>query len=476
MSTKNYKGEMVMETSRRSFLVNGLSVGALALATNCPAAEDVRAEDRWKTVFRMMGFDPDAEGCGVFAVVGDPHVTNNPTATLRAAIRAWNTMSPRPMFALSVGDQLCGISGQFGDREWPSDPKWKAACDKEIADFQKVIEPCKIPFKHIIGNHDTYPDERDARFYASHFPGWRPYERMDACGVQFLFLNSGHDGWIDPVQERWIAEEVKKLDPARAVVLAVHQPGMLRHRENGIPRMIRRVFDGWKGELWVLGGHEHHNAFAKYHLPNGTPVAVATHVRAVFGYWLYGVRRGSIAARLFVQADGLVLREFGPFVGAFSGWKVPRPELMPADLLDRGLLPVPFENTKGVLWKILVGEDDDKRKYRVDFFPQSDAGHWYFYIGRTTYRLPLKDALGATHAAFLGSLLHHRETGEHEKVYLSTDNENWTRCEEVLPEDDVYAYPIPESMRTAEWLYLRVDGFEFDCDSCIAGYALICGK
>lgn len=460
-----------MDMSRREFLVGGsLSLGlaaGCAIDAACPPAE------RWKALFRMMGFDPDADGCGVFAVVGDPHVTNTPTETFCAAIRAWNAMSPRPLFALSVGDQLCNISRQFGDREWPSNPKWRAACDEEIENFKRLLMPCEVPFKHIIGNHDTYPEERDGRLYASHFPGWRPYERFDACGVQFMLLNAGHDGWFDPVQEAWIAEEAKKLDQTRALVLVVHQTSMLRHRENGIPRMIRRNFADWRGEFWLLGGHEHLNRLEKFSLPNGNTLAVATHTRAAFGYWIYGVKNGSIAARLFIQADGLVMREFGPFIGAFSGWKVPQPGLMPADVVDKGPLPIPFENTPGVLWRTFVGEGDDKRRFRVEHFSQSDAGHWYVYIGRTTYRLPLGEARDATHAAFLGRLLHHRKTGEHEKVYLSTDNRSWTPCADALPVEDVYCYEIPCEMRSSEWLYLRVDGFEFDGDSFIAGYALL---
>jgi len=240
--------------NRRNFIKAGFSFGALALGTGCRAVSVRESKQDWKTVFRRMGFDPEAEGCGVFAVVGDPHVANTPSATFEAAIRTWNAMSPRPLFALSVGDQLCGISRQFGDREWPVDPRWRSAGEKEIAGFKALLTPLEVPFRHVVGNHDTYPDEQDARFYASHFPGWRPYDRFDACGVQFFLLNSGHDGWIDPVQEAWMSAEARKLDPSRAVVLVAHQPNMLRHRENGIPRTIRKVFADWKGELWFLGG------------------------------------------------------------------------------------------------------------------------------------------------------------------------------------------------------------------------------
>lgn len=459
---------MKAEMSRRMFLA-----GSASLASGCLATRMVGPDEDWKTVFRMMGFDPEAKGCGTFAVIGDPHVTDSNNEPLSAMIRFWNAMSPRPAFALSVGDQLCRISMCFGDRQWPADPKWKAACDREIEDFKALIAPCEIPFKHVIGNHDTYPDEIDAKFYASHFPGWKPYERFDALGVQFMLLNAGHDAWIDPKQDAWMAAEAAKLDDGRACVLVAHQPQMLRHRENGIPRAIRKNLANRRGEFWFLGGHEHHNRLERYHLPNGTMLGVATHTRAPYGFWLYGVRNGSIVARLFIAADGLIEREFGKVLGTFRGWKAPRAELLPSDMEDKGLVPLPFENTKGILWKTHVGEDDDKRKYLVECWDQSDAGHWYFYIGRTTYRLPLKEAKGATHAAFLGRLAHHRKTGEVEKVWLSTDNANWTLCPDALPTEDVYAYEIPESMRSADWIYLRVDGFRLGNDSCIAGYALM---
>lgn len=456
-----------MSVDRREFLAGAVAAGLL------PGAFCAEAKD-WRAAFASCGFDPSAPGCGVFAVVGDPHVTESDNAPLKAAIGLWNGMSPRPALAISVGDQLCRVSSCFGDRKGPQQTGWEARSRAEAKIFADILTRSEIPFKHVIGNHDTYPDEPDGRFYASCFPGWRPYERLDVLGIQFLFLNGGHDGWIDPAQEAWMAEQRRTLDPRKALVLVAHQPSMSTGRENGIPRTIRRVFSDWTGEFWFLGGHEHLNALARYHLPNGNMLGVATHARAPQGFWLYGVRGGRIACRLFVAADGLKSGAFGPSSGTFAGWKEPSVGKMPGELTDRGLLPVPFEGVDGVLWTLLVGEDDDKARYRVEFMPQTDAGHWYFYIGRTTYRLPLGEkAPSATRVGILGALVGNRKTKEPERIFLSSDGETWTACARPKPEKGLYVLDIPPALRGKDWLYVRVDGFGYGADSSIAGYALL---
>ena len=149
-------------TTRRDFLANG-GLFLSATLTGCLSTRRVGVCEDWKRVFKTMGFDPDADGCGVFAVIGDPHVTDGINAPLADAVRIWNAMSPQPKFALSVGDQLCHVSLQFGDRETPAKPGWQAETDRECAILHGIVDRLEIPFKHVIGNHDTYPEEVDAK-------------------------------------------------------------------------------------------------------------------------------------------------------------------------------------------------------------------------------------------------------------------------------------------------------------------------
>lgn len=458
---------MFSSVSRRSFLSGALATGILPSAF-CGNSDD------WRAAFKTCGFDPAAPGCGTFAAVGDPHVTTSVNTPLEAAIRFWNEMAPRPALAISMGDQLCHVSGSFGDRASRTRPDWAKKSRAEAELFAKLIEPCQIPFKHVLGNHDTYPEEMDGAFYASCFPGWKPYERLDVLGLQFLFLNGGHDGWIDPVQEDWMAEQKKTLDPQKALVLVAHQPSMVVQRENGIPRSIRRVFSDWTGEFWFLGGHEHVNALARFHLPNGNRLGVATHARAPQGFWLYGVREGHFVCRIFIAADGLKSGSFGPSSGTFSGWKAPVIGKMPSEIVDKGLLPIPFEDVEGVLWTTLTGEGDDKTLYRVTFKPQTDAGHFYFYVGDQIYRLPLKEkAPQATRVAILGALKGHRKTREPEKLFLSGDGTTWTECPRPNPVKGLYILAIPPELRSRDWIYVRIAGFGYNADSCVAGYGLL---
>lgn len=469
-NTSKMRDGVGADMTRRGFVAGAMS----ALASGFLPTGVLAAGEDWRTAFRAMGFDPSAAGSGTFAVVADVHVDTSENAPFRNAVAFWNAMSPQPAFALSCGDQLCFVSDCFGDNISQRRPDWRDRNEKGIALFKEIIAPCQMPFKHVIGNHDTFPGETDAAYYAGHFPGWRPYERYDALGVQFLLLNGGHDGWIDPRQEAWLKDERQRLDPRRAVLLVVHQPSMLRHRENGIPQTISRVFGDWKGELWVLGGHEHFNRLERFELSGGGTLGVATHARGPRGFWLYGVRNGSVAARLFYEPTGLQTGEFGPSRGTFTGWATPRRGEMPSAITSRGPLPLPFDGVNGILWRTFVGEGDSTRDYAVEVSPHSDAGHWYYYIGRIVYRLPLAArAPQARRVAFLGELRHHRKTGEREKVYLSANGRDWTLCADVAPAHDLYVYSIPTAMRGAEWLYVRVDGFGFGNDSCIAGYALL---
>ena len=69
----------------------------------------------------------------------------------------------------------------------------------------------------------------------------------------------------------------------------------------------------------------------------------------------------------------------------------------------------------------------------------------------------------------------HRKTHAAEGLQLSNDGENWTPVAEPWKTDTntCYSIEIPAALRTGEWLYVRIDGFGFGCDSSLAGYALL---
>ena len=459
-----------MMVNRREFVAGAVS----ALTLGALETRAVGADGDWKAAFRAAGFDPDAPGCGTFAVVADCHVGNSDNAPFRDAVRLVNAMTPRPAFLLSCGDQLCFVSDCFGDRASVKRSGWRTKNDRDVATLKSIIAPLQIPFWHIIGNHDTYPDELDAAYYAGHFPGWKPYSRQEALGLQFLLLNAGHDGSFDDRQLAWMRAEKATLDPSRPLVLVAHQPSMCRASEYGVPQTIHDVFGDWPGELWFLGGHQHRDKLDRYTLPNGRPFGVITHRRGPLGFWLYGVRDGQIVARVLFEPTGLVTGEFGKSSGVFTGWKTPVAGKLPSTFDDRGPLPLPFDGCPNAIWKCLVGHDDDAgKKLLVTCMDHSDAGGWYFYLGKTIFRLPLAKAPGATRVGFVGSLRHHRKTKEHEKVYLSGDGETWTLCDEATPVKDFYAYGIPPALRGGASLYLRIDGFGFGNDSCVAGFAFL---
>lgn len=431
-------------------------VAALALSQPLSAAE-------WKETFLKTGFDPSAPGCGYFVVLGDPHVKISDNAPFRAVIAAAEAMRPRPEFVLTLGDQCTDLCGCHGNRVDVNIPSWRESMEKEIALFKEIVAPLTLPLYHIPGNHDTVPDEDDAKIYAMHFPGWRPYFREEKCGVQFLFLNGRHDGCPDARQVEWIRGQKKTLDPKRAVVFAIHQPHASRVTGMAGPHVVREIFGDWPGEMWMLCGHNHQNKAWRHRMPSGNVLPIVSHCRAQSGFWLYGVRDGSIVKRLFVSGDG----KRTPILGEA------REEPLPTD--EKGILPpppYPFEGTDGILWKLQIGEDGEKGKYRLKCGLFSDVGHWFTYVDKTVYRLPLKkEAPAATRVGILGRMP--ARNGKREPVYLSADGASWTQCPDVKPVNDMYIYDIPPEMRSAEWLQIRIDGFSWGSGSSIGGFALL---
>lgn len=446
---------------RREFL-RGASATTTAIALGGGSAilpsVALGADDDWKRAFSSVGFDPAAPGCATFIVVGDPHVPcgDDSSAHLRNTIDFWNDMRPRPGFVFSMGDQVSTVSMQMGDRLTITNPDKRARASRDIMLFRSYFDRLEIPFHHTIGNHDSYPGEVDAAFYGGHFPGWKPYGRFEFAGATFMNWNGGHDGHIDPVQRKWILAEAKTIPDDRPLFVVTHYPnlGVGRVDGYGIALMLLEAFGNRRGETWLLAGHNHEDAFSTYALPGGGRLSVMTHVRETGGWWIYGLRNGHVAARVRVSHDGTARAKTSAAA-------------------DGGRLRVPFEDLPGRVWSHFVGCEGDA-KYRVEVVQDDlfDGGHWFIYLNEVTYRLPLRSVGGADRFALFARMWGHFKTKEREKLFVSDDNKNWTRMSAEWGVGVMHVFDVPESLRGAEWLYVKVVGFGFNCGSSLGGFAL----
>lgn len=462
--------------NRRDFIGGAIAAGTW-FSGMLPAVA-AGSPDDWKKAFASVGFDPSAPGCATFVVIGDPHVpwadktakgiVGDDSRHLAGRIAEWNAMSPRPKALLSTGDQISTVSGSMGDRWSIRKPKNRERAAADIRLFRSYFEKLEFPLYQTVGNHDCHPGEVNAAFYASHNPGWKPYERFELGGATFINLCGGHDGAIEPGQRAWLAKEAASIPKDRTVFLMAHYPNVGVGRVDGydIGVVIREFFSNRTADTWLLAGHNHEDAISRYSLPGGGRLFVATHVREVFGYWVYGLRDGKLAARVLVPFDretGVVRQpvQTGP-VGT--------------EVKDSGLLPLPFEHEGDkLLWKQMFAQGDDEL-YRVSVDDnQYDAGSYFFYVGKVVYRLPIGVVNGATRFGIYGRMLGHRKTHEPETLEVSADGEAWMKVEKPWRayRNTCYSVAIPDALRRGKWLYVRIGGFGLGCDSSLAGFALM---
>lgn len=463
-----------MNIDRRSFILGGTAglVGALDILPTVAAESPAD----WMAAFAQVGFDPSAPGCATFVVIGDPHVpwmekgkaVGDGTRHLEEHIATWNAMTPRPLAVLAMGDQVSTVTTYMGDRESIRNPARREQAAADIRLVKSLFDRLEVPFYHTVGNHDCYPGEVNAAFYASNYAGWKPYERFDLGGATFINLCGGHDGAIEPGQRAWLADVAASIPKDRTVFLIAHYPNVGVGRVDGydIGCVIRAFFSGRSADTWLLAGHNHCDDISRYSLPGGGRLYVATHVREPFGYWIYGLRDGRLAARVLVPFD----RKTGRMRQAAR-----RGEVGDA-VKDGGPLLLPFEHEgEKLLWRQLFGQPGDER-HRVSVGAnQPDAGSYFFYLGTVVYRLPLKEARGATRVGVYGRMLGHNVTHEPETFAVSPDGQTWTEI--ANPWGDCrhtcYAVAIPEELRGGDDLYVRICGFGFGCNSSLAGFALL---
>lgn len=438
--------------SRRTFLKTAAGASAAWMVPSLGAGTPWTAG--WLAAFRSAGFDPEADGSSVFVVCGDVHFPQY-SQHFSAQVESWNAMRPAPQFVALLGDNGCNVSASFGHTP---DAKGLERARKELEGLRVETSKLRkdIPLKLVIGNHDTMPDETDAAFFRKVFPECRPYEAFEASGIRFQIWNGGHDGAIDAQQRAWIRKECSALPRDKAAVVLVHQPSLgMTERERGIPAMAREAFAEQAAPLWLLAGHVHSNSLSVFALPK-TKAIQATHVKSVNGYWIYGIRAGRIAARVYVDVEKGCQAGALPDLG-----KAARP------------IPLPFEGREDVRWSLLIGEDAAATKAAFVSGKGGNCGTWWFYVDELVYRLPLAaQGKGATRFALLAALSKHRKTGEPAHVFASGDGAAWSETPLLESKASEHLFAIPEALTRGRELFVKVKSYGYGADTCVGGFAL----
>ena len=406
--------------------------------------------------YAAAGFDPEASGVWVFAAVGDTHYLVGEHTHL-PAIDEVNAMDPAPAFFMVAGDLICSASLDLGRIPSESD-KQEALREFELC--KSDLDTLNVPYKLVLGNHDTYVYE-DPHGYLFHqvFTDEPLYTSFTTNNVCFILLNAHGSGYLketDSTQWQWVQNLVATLPPTQSVICMQHYPRVGDNVEHGLSRTIPGLFDNHEGELWMLCGHDMSNRVRTYELPHTTLIEAELKDSFVkpgagYGWWIYCMQNDHVFARIFRNYD--------------AGYSVD-----PAPVLEGAVeIPAPFEGVAeaDILWSVLPGVDDDNRTsaYVVSSVARDCVTHW-FYVNDLIYQLPLSNHLAvADNFAILGRFSNDCT------ISASHDNVSWQTVPFPVPRNNLYLFPIPDICRTAGKLYVRIHT-GYMSGTSVGGFAL----
>ena len=422
-------------------------------------AEDSTINYPFKTLpeaFRVLGFDPTIKGNSFFVVTADVHYGIGEDGML-PTIQEVNQMNPLPAFFCVDGDMILNGSRHFGAIP---DANGLQAANHEFNEFKAhadLLNP-QIPLLLVLGNHDTHPKEIEPAMFWEVFPDRPPYQSFDIEGVHILSLNGHNTGYIDPIQMKWLLDDISHIPSKQTVIIFVHQPSISRRvRERGLPEAVSEAFKNHHGLVWLIGGHEHWNRQKIFQLKNTQLIEhqITCGSNKIWGgpehpgYWIYCIRKGQVIGRIFKQQ--------------FKGYRLePEPDL---NLTEK--IPTPFDHINHYLWKLMVGEGD--RNFLIES-KAADCLNYWAYVKELVYRIPLKYAgnRGKTIAMLTDHKLQNLQ--QEGQYFLSSDLINWQEIKLKNANYDVLQFSIPSTFINLENIYFK---FTPSGVAAVAGFALL---
>lgn len=460
---------------RRQFLRTLSVLPAAALSESVLTAQELAGNgnfsQRLEAAFETLKFHPASdERNGFFVVAADIHygqdAENFNRKAFQTLIQELNSLPDalRPEFLTVLGDCGCSMSSSFG-----AAPNL-AAAKKEYEWLKKDLASLnpQIGVKLLAGNHDTPPGDAESEIFCQTF-GTAPYGTFEACGLQFVFLDGAHDGFLRENQSVWLRSVMEQQNPEKPLVLMIHQPLGFAN-ERGLSMLLPEVMKAQKADVFLLAGHEHSNAQRAFRLPQGR-LMEWTHISAGGGwkksgtsYWIYCIANGQLAGRIQRRSDGLL-----------------EPEAIPEDFGKLNAILQPFEAASGkLLVRALLGQDDS---IQIQESVGGNCQTYFFYLRSLTLEIQIPDVMAAAglprRLAILGNLQSrlNRKPRANEnterKVFLSAGGEEWVPVKFTpLQEGSLHWVELPEALRTARRLRVRVESLGFLANDTLAGVAI----
>lgn len=447
-------------TSRRQFIRQGLAgLAASGLLPGQRSLAVVTSERRsaltLDAAYRRLTFNPDAADAFTVVWMADIHYGIGKAADiLPPLIAELIGMSPRPAFIGVIGDLILTASLSFGT---VPDEKQRTKAIEEFRAFKPHHEELKklAPVKLTLGNHDTYPGEDNLGLFRSVFGDEPVTHAVTEKGVTFAMLNGGSSGFLGAQQQQWYCDRVKAMHrPGGTLITAVHQPSVGSVvRERGITSAVRDGLADRRGDLWVVGGHEHRNGDTRFLLPHGeflTQACITAGNPTVWGtdrpgFWVWCFAGGKLVGRIF--------RKLGDEAGFV---------LAPAEVRTAASsLPLPFEGREDVLWKVMVGEGDEP--YRRTTKAAWCLNYWT-YVKQLDYEFPLHVAQG--HARRCVVAMAPIAQDKPMRLAVSANTRNWQDIAGAERNGSYTTFTIPQSCLDAGVLALSM------ADCAVSGFAL----
>jgi hypothetical protein len=446
-------------TGRQAIKIAALSTVVVSLCSQL-LASDKYPHATLAEAFKEAHFDPHDQGSMFFVVAADPHVgRKNVPEFPPQIINELNAMKAPPKFLLVNGDLIESASRYFGNIPGKAQKKKAIAEFTTIKQNLSVLNP-EIAQKFTLGNHDTYPYEKDGELFRTVFKDQKVYESFDMEGVHFICLNGAQSGDIDEKQLAWLVADVAKQPKDKTIISFVHQPALgALVNERGIGQAIKKAFAKHEGKLWLVAGHNHANTVRVFTLPKTKIVqaSMCTCNNLIWGghekpgYWIYCVKNGMLQTRIFRKLDGAYRIDAKP------------------NLAKARKISTAFDSTENIVQKIMVGAD---RNYLISH-KAKDVVTWWAYTKELVYKFPLTGfEKKPTKLAVLGLLYHHLKDKRTAKIFLSADGENWTQMDLPKPKDAVYLFELPAEVVGAENVHLKLEGPGFGGGVMVGGFAL----
>ena len=404
------------------------------------------AYDTLAEAYQAAGLNPCDPNCYVFAAASDCHYKYTETNPVRPFIDEINAMNPLPEFLLITGDIITSASSNMGNIPTES-KKTRALAEYQMAkaDLDRLL----VRYELTLGNHDNYPYETPfGDLFHSAFEDRPLYKSFDFGGIHFILLHAhacGNIKDIDPAQWQWLLNDMASVPPEQVVICAQHYPWVGANVEHGVSRAMTELLPNHTGNVWMLCGHDHPFRERVYALPNTTIVehcmgeSRATNTNADRGYFLYFLKDAAVLTRIWREYD--------------VGYHVcpPLDRSRPEPILE------PFEDVANILFRLLVGVDDDNRTSPYLVYAGSDPRDCTVFWNapqELIYRFPLHEIQGEADS-FVMMAGEQLKTYPYCHVYVSNDNSTWTELSIPTAVKNCYTFSIPEALRAEHDLYVR---------------------